>query len=313
MRIALLLESQEGLTWPRVLKVADVADDLGLDGLYVSDHFAPVDVDSGREVLPAWPVIAVLAARTTRLRVGPLVSPVTFRHPADLCKNVVALEHLAGPRIDLGLGAGWHEAEHRRFGFEFPSAAARVDRLGEALEMICALWTGEPCERSGPHFTTTGGSLVPRPMSAQPPIILGGARPRMLRLAAQFAREWNCFYQDIAGYPALRDAFDAACADVGRDPASVSRSLMTPLLVGRSTADLERRLAANARTFGSLPSDMGAWRASGFPGGLVGELVEQLGAWSELGIERVIFEHNDPDDLEALDILVEIQESCGGS
>ena len=309
MRFAILLESQEGLTWPHVLAVAERAEAVGLDGLYLSDHFAPVDASSGREVLPAWPVVAVLADRTSRIRLGTLVSPITFRHPVDLCKQVVALEHLAGPRIDLGLGAAWHEAEHRLFGFDFPAPSVRVDRLGEALAVVADLWTGDPVERTGEHFTVAGGSLIPRPLSSVPPLVLGGSRPRMLHLAAQYAKEWNCFYTGIADYVGLRDAFESACTSVGRDSSSVRRSLMTPLLVGRTTAEVDGRLAANRRVFASLPADREAWRASGFPGGTVAELTEQVQAWSALGVERIIFEHNDPTDLDALELLAEIQSS----
>lgn len=307
MRFAILLESQEGLTWPRVLDVAERADSVGLDGLYLSDHVAPVDVSSGREVLPAWPVVAVLADRTSHIRLGTLVSPVTFRHPVDLCKQVVALEHLAGPRIDLGLGAGWHEAEHRLFGLEFPEPSVRVDRLGEALAVISDLWTGSAVERAGEHFSIAGGSLIPKPISEAPPLILGGSRRRMLHLAAQYAREWNCFYTGLAEYGPLRDAFDSACSTVGRNPKSVTRSLMTPLLVGRTTADVERRILANRQVFSSLPADLEAWRASGFPGGTVDELIDQVQAWGELGVERIIFEHNDPTDLDVLDLLAQVQ------
>jgi len=307
MRCAVLLESQEGLTWPQVLAVADVADRVGLDGLYLSDHFAPVDPDSGREVLPAWPVVAVLAARTSRLRLGTLVSPVTFRHPVDLCKQVVALEHLAGPRIDLGLGAGWHEAEHRLFGLEFPPPGVRVDRLSEALAVVSALWTGQPVDIAGAHFSVAGGCLIPAPVSSLPPVILGGSGPRMLRLAAQYAREWNCFYKGIDEYAALRAEFDDTCGQVDRDPSSVRRSLMTPLMIGRTTAEAERSLAANREVFPGLPDDLEAWRASGFLGGTVADVVEQCAAWSELGIERIILEHNNPTDLQALELLAEVQ------
>jgi alkanesulfonate monooxygenase SsuD/methylene tetrahydromethanopterin reductase-like flavin-dependent oxidoreductase (luciferase family) len=306
MEYAILLESQEGLTWPQVFAAADRAEAVGLEALYLSDHFAPVDVTSGRAVMPAWPAVAVLAARTSRLRVGPLVSPVTFRHPADLAKSVVALEWLTQGRIDLGVGAAWHEAEHRMFGFDFPAPRIRVDRLQEALEILAALWDGEVHSYQGTHFQLNEARLVPAPVSSRPPVILGGAGDRMLNLAARFAQEWNCFYKGADEYAQLRERFLQACSAQGRAPETIRRSLMTPLLLGRNEADVELRLAAHRRVFPGLPESIAAWRASGMPGGTISEFREQVQLWSQMGVQRIIFEHNDVDDLAVLELLAEV-------
>ena len=306
MKYAILLESQEGLTWPELFAVAERAEAVGIEALYLSDHFAPVDPTSGRAVMPAWPAVAVLAARTTTLRIGPLVSPVTFRHPADLAKSTVALEWLTGGRIDLGVGAAWHEAEHRMFGFEFPPPAVRVDRLQETLEVLTLLWDGQVHSFDGGHFHLDGAALVPAPVSTRPPIILGGAGPRMLNLAAQFAQEWNCFYKGAQEYAQLKDRFAQACVDQGRDPSSIRKSLMTPLLLGRTQSEVENRLAAHRQVFSGLPATLADWRASGMPGGTLAEFSEQVALWSSMGVERIIFEHNVVGDLDLLELLGEV-------
>jgi len=306
MKFAILLESQEGLTWPQLFAAAERAEAVGIEALYLSDHFAPVDPTSGRAVMPAWPAVAALAARTKSLRIGPLVSPVTFRHPADLAKSVIALEWLTEGRIDLGVGAAWHEAEHRMFGFDFPSPGVRVDKLQEALEVLTLLWDGQVHSYAGAHFTLDNAALVPAPLSARPPIILGGAGPRMLNLAARFAQEWNCFYKGADEYAQLQQQFAQACLDQGRDPTSIRRSLMTPFLLGRTDAEVEQRLAAHRRVFAGLPATMSAWRDSGMPGGTVSEFREQVALWASMGVERIILEHNVVDDLDLLDLLAEV-------
>lgn len=306
MKYAILLESQEGLTWPELFAVAERAEAVGLEALYLSDHFAPVDPTSGRAVMPAWPAVAALAARTTTLRIGPLVSPVTFRHPADLAKSTIALEWLTGGRIDLGVGAAWHEAEHRMFGFDFPPPAIRVDKLQEALEVLTLLWDGQVHSYAGEHFRLDGAALVPAPVSTRPPIILGGAGPRMLNLAARYAQEWNCFYKGAAEYAELQERFAQACADQGRELSTIRRSLMTPLLLGHTDAEVEDRLAAHRRVFSGLPATMADWRESGMPGGTLREFREQVALWSSMGVERIIFEHNVVGDLALLDLLAEV-------
>ena len=305
MRIALLLESQEGLTWPQLLDVASRADECGFDGLYVSDHFGSVDIEAAREVMPAWTAIAVLAARTQRVRIGSLVSPVTWRHPVDLCKQAIALDLLTSGRIDVGFGAAWHGAEHERFGFAFPEPAKRVARLAEALEVFSRLWVGEEVTISGEYYSLLRGSVLPRPETPKPPVILGGEGKAMLRLAAKYAKEWNCFYKTPEEFGQLSRRLDDACDEAGRDRGSVGRSLMTPLLIGRTDREVDERILANRAVFAGLPGSRAEWRSSGFIGGTVEELREQLGSLSEAGATRVIFEHIAVDDPAILELVSE--------
>lgn len=304
--LALLLESQEGLTWPSLFAAAGAADDLGFDGLYLSDHFGSVEITSEREVMPAWTAVAVLAARMHSLRLGPLVSPMTFRHPVDLCKQAIALDLLTGGRIDVGIGAGWHRDEHTRFGLPFPEPGVRVRMLAEGLEVFTRLWTESDVSWSGEFYSLDSATVMPRPLTHRPPIILGGDGPRMLGLAAEFAQEWNCLYKNLGEFSVLMDSVDEACVRTGRDPKRLARSVMTPLLIARTEAEAEKRIAAHRHVFGGLPASLAEWRAAGFIGGIVPEVQEQLAAWGEIGLSRVIFEHNEIDDRESLELLAEI-------
>ena len=305
MRIAILLESQEGLTWSALLDVADHAERLGLDGVYVSDHYGPVDITASRDVLPAWTEISVLAARTTTIRIGPLVSPVTFRHPVDLAHQAIALDVLTGGRIDLGMGAGWHEDEHTRFGRDFPSGGQRVSRLEESLEVVRRLWCDTAVTWQGEFFALNDATIRPRPATETPPIVLGGWGPRMLALAAKYAKEWNCFYKSVEEVVQMQIVMNDACASIQRDPSTLQRSLMTPLILGRDMDEVNRCITRHREIFPGLPPDLDQWRASGFLGGTIAETREQVEQLQEAGVDRIIFEFNDVHDIATLELAVE--------
>lgn len=305
MDFAILLESQEGLTWSSLLDVAGHAERLSLDGVYVSDHYGPVDITAPRDVLPAWTEISVLAARTSTIRIGPLVSPVTFRHPVDLAHQAIALDVLTAGRIDLGMGAGWHEDEHVRFGRDFPPAGERVSRLEESLEIVHRLWRDTAVTWTGEYFSLQEATILPRPVTETAPIILGGWGPRMIILAARFAKEWNCFYKSIAEVVQMQGVMDDTCASVQRDPSTLRRSLMTPLVLGRDADEVNRCIARHREIFPGLPPDLDEWRASGFLGGTIAEAREQVEQLREAGVGRIIFEFNDVRDIETLELAVE--------
>ena len=305
MRFAILLESQEGLTWPKLFATAEHAERLGLDGVYVSDHYGPVDITHPRDVLPAWMEIAALAATTSTIRIGPLVSPSTFRHPVDLAHQAIALDVLTNGRIDLGMGAGWHEDEHVRFGREFPGPGERVSRLEESLEVVTRLWREADVTWDGRFFSLHEATVYPRPVTSEPPIILGGWGPRMIALAAKYAKEWNCFYKSIDEVAQMQSVMDEACRAIDRDPATLQRSLMTPLVIGRDEEDVKRCIERHRAVFPGLPSDPDEWRASGFLGGTLDEVRQHVQRLAEVGVERVIFEFNDVDDVRALELVAE--------
>ena len=230
-----------------------------------------------RASLETWTTLAGLAAITTRLRFGVLVSPVTFRHPSLLAKTVTAVDHISGGRVDFGLGAGWNEREHEAYGFEFPPLGTRLELLEEQLEVICGLWADGPFSFDGQHYRLVAVDALPKPVQRpHPPIVIGGAaKPRTARLAARFADEYNTVYATPDECAERRAVCEGAWRDAGRDPATLTFSVMSRVaLVGES-------------------ADVGIPRA--FDGA-----VERLQAYREAGVDRVMLQHLRHDDVEAI-------------
>ena len=210
-----------------------MAEDLGFDHAWLVDHLVDTDGPPGHPILEAWTLLAALAARTSRIRLGVLVTSNTFRHPAVLLKSAVTVDHISGGRLILGLGTGWHADEHRRYGLELPEPAERVDRFEEAVELISLLMARERTTYSGRFYQLNDAPLEPRPRQApRIPILIAAHRPRMLRIAARYADQWDTF----AAMPetatdgvetALADQIrflDEACRSIGRDPGEIRRS-----------------------------------------------------------------------------------------
>ncbi len=201
------------------------ADRLGFHGVWDYDHFYGL-TDRVQPTFEGWTTLAAMAAKTDRARVGCLVSSVTFRNPAVLAKMAVTVDHISGGRLEFGLGAGWHDDEHRGYGIEFPSPGARVAMLDEALTVIRGLWTEESVTFEGEFFTVIDALANPKPLQRpHPPIVIGAVKPRMLRVVARHADEWNVPGQGPEGWAATSAELDAACAEVGRDPADIRRSV----------------------------------------------------------------------------------------
>jgi alkanesulfonate monooxygenase SsuD/methylene tetrahydromethanopterin reductase-like flavin-dependent oxidoreductase (luciferase family) len=228
-----LFMSQAGRTWDEVVDGFRLAEDLGFDHGWLVDHLVDTDHGPGVPVLEAWTLLAALAARTSRLRLGVLVTSNTFRHPALLLKSAVTVDHVSGGRLTLGLGSGWNADEHRRYGIDLPEPKERVDRLAEAVELIDRLQRQERTTFAGRFYHVADAPLDPRPLQ-QPriPLLIAAHRPRMLRLAAQYADQWDTFPRipgastdgvalSIAEQASL---LDAACTELGRDPDSIRRS-----------------------------------------------------------------------------------------
>src|SRR5437870_2299239 len=196
MRFALMLEPQQGLSYAEQLEIARLAEELGFEALFRSDHYQSFPEPAGRPTTDAWAVLAGLARETTRIHLGALVSPVTFRLPGNLAKVVATVQEMSGNRMELGMGAGWNDAEHRQYAFPFPDIDVRAEMLEEQLQVIHGLWD-EPDGWSfhGRHYTVEGSRFAPRP--PRPPIIVGGqGRPRSIRLAARYAEEFNVTSSD---------------------------------------------------------------------------------------------------------------------
>ena len=193
MRICLMIEGQEDVTWEQWLALATACEEHGLEGLFRSDHYASVMGQPGRGSLDAWATLAALATRTSRIRLGTLVSPATFRHPSVLAKNVVTVDHISGGRAELGIGAGWNEYEHRAYGFPMPPTGARMAILAEQLEIIRRSWTEDAFSFAGEHYQVDDLRAQPKPVQQPRPTLLvgGSGGPRSMALAARFADEYN--------------------------------------------------------------------------------------------------------------------------
>jgi F420-dependent oxidoreductase-like protein len=216
--------TDQNLPWPELVERWQLFEALGFDSAWDCDHFVQPSRPGG-PYFEAWTLLAGLAAVTRRIRVGVLVSSNTFRHPALLAKQAVTLDHISNGRLDLGLGAGWYEPEHPMFGLELWPPKERVDRFEEAVELIDRWLSAETTSYSGKYYQLNDAPTRPKPVQQpRPPLVLGGHRPRMLRIIARYADTWNSF--GTVGEMRERNArLDEACASLGRDPASIVRSL----------------------------------------------------------------------------------------
>jgi alkanesulfonate monooxygenase SsuD/methylene tetrahydromethanopterin reductase-like flavin-dependent oxidoreductase (luciferase family) len=306
VEIALMVEGQEGVTWADWRALAAAAEQHGFDGLYTSDHYLSEHPGSGRAGLDAWGAICALAAITSRVRLGTLVSPVTFRHPSVLAKLVATADAVSGGRIDLALGAGWYAAEHRAYGFAFPAPRERAEMLEEQAEIISRSWASAPFSHSGRHYAIPGLDARPKPLQ-RPRLIIGGAGgPRSLALAARWADEYNSALPTDAEIVQRRAALRAAFERAGRDPATARLSVMTTVLAGADQDDLARRAALVARFVGDDDRDPVACLERLPATWIVGtpdRIVERLAALAAMGVDRVILEATLHTDLEMIALI----------
>jgi F420-dependent oxidoreductase-like protein len=309
MDVCLMVEGQEGVTWDQWVGLARACERYGFEGLFRSDHYLSFWHPSEEGALDAWATISALAAVTERIRLGTMVSPVTFRHPAQLAKAVVTADHVSGGRVELGMGAGWFEREHAAFGFAFPPMGERMELLAEQVEIVHRLWGGDGDEVTfaGAHYRLEACPALPRPLQRpHPPLIVGGgAGPRSAAIAARWADEYDLVYVDPAGAKDRVARVSAACEAIDRDPSSVRRSLLTKAIVGTDDDEVRRRVGAlMARTNES--GDAGAFlddlRAS-HVAGTVEQVVERLDEYAAAGIQRVLLHQLVHDDLESVELI----------
>jgi F420-dependent oxidoreductase-like protein len=304
MRVGIMIEGQEGLTWERWWRLAQTAEDLGYESLCRSDHLTGLGGESKRPSLETWVSLTALATRTRRIRFGPMVSPLTFYHPAILAKMAAAIDTLAGGRFDLGIGAGWNEHEHRTFGIPFPPLKERMDRLECGARHIRALEAPEPVTLDQPYYPLTKAESYPRPPKGRLRVVIGGrGEKRTLRIVAEVADEWNVTRLDVEGYRAKRQVLAEHCRAVQRDPETIARSLMIPLAIGRDAAEVARRVANARAIFPALPDGEVAWRAAGFLAGSPAQVVEDLKRWDGAGMQRVLLQMLDQEDIGALELF----------
>ena len=228
MRFALMVDPQEGLAYTAMLELARAAESAGFDGFVRSDHWLSLEGAWDRPASDAWTTLAGLARDTRRIRLGTMVSPVTFRHPVALAKIVTTIDEMSAGRVELGIGAGWYAPEHQRFGLPDPPRAERFELLEEQLQIVRGLWTSAHFSFSGRHYRLQDAVCEPKPLQRpHPPIVVGGyGKPRLVRLAATYADELNLDSPTPATCREVFTHLDAACRAVGRDPAAVARSAM---------------------------------------------------------------------------------------
>ena len=302
LELNVMIEGQEGLTWERWERLARAAEDGGFGGLYRSDHLTGLFGHPTRPSLETWASLAWLATATRRIRFGPVVSPMTFYHPALLAKAAAAIDARAGGRLDLGIGAGWNEMEHRMFGIPFPPLRERMDRLECGARAIRALWRGAPVTLSQPYYSLAEAQSFPVPIGAT--LIVGGrGERRTMRVAAELADEWNVTRVTFDEYPRKLEVLAAHCRAVGRDTGAIRLSLMVPIVVGRTRAEVAARLARGREWFPRVPEGETEWRAQSFLFGSVDEVVRDLRRWHALGVQRVMLQCLDVDDLGAIELI----------
>jgi F420-dependent oxidoreductase-like protein len=310
VRLGIMIAGQEGLTWDHWRTAGRAADTLGFDSIWRSDHLLSLVGDSSRRGLDTWTSLAILATITERVRIGPLVSPVTFHHPSILARQAATLDELSGGRLELGLGAGWYDAEHRMFGVPYPPIRERIDRLEEAIRVICALWGDGAAHFTGTYYRLQDARGWPKPVQ-QPriPLVVGGKGRRMLQVVAQHADEWNCGGNQTPSQVRERTALlVAACEKVGRDANQIRRSWQGGFLIGESAAALERRAHRIKEFFPehrATPSSTlpGVLRGRGWLVGSAVDIAEQIHGLAAEGISRVVVQYFDLEDAEALELL----------
>jgi F420-dependent oxidoreductase-like protein len=298
LEVAIMIEGQDGIDWARWQRLARAVEGFGYAGLYRSDHFTN---PSGPvlDALELWSSLTWLAGNTARIEFGPLVSPVSFRHPVITAWMASAVDNLAGGRLQLGVGAGWQEREHEAYGFDLLDSGRRFARFEEGLGVITRLLRSDgPVSFDVEFYRLRDAVLMPRsPRSGGPPIVIGGNGPRRtLPLVARYADEWNAVLVPAERFVELNARLDELLREAGRPPERVRRTLMTRVVFGRTTADVERKL--NDRSADEL-------RARGVVTGTAPEVAEQLGRLEEVGVQRVMLQWLETDDIDGLGAMAQ--------
>ena len=293
-----MIEGQEDVSWDEWVAIARACERSGIPALFRSDHYLSVFGESDRGSLDAWGTICGLAAVTEKLRLGTMVSPTSFRHPAILAKLAVTADHISGGRLEVGIGAGWHRSEHEAFGLPFLPLAERMEVLSEQLEIVTGLWREGEFAFRGKHYELTPVDAHPKPIQRPLPLIMGGnAGPRGAALAARYAHEYNTPNPSLDQVRRRRAAIERAWADAGRDPGSVRFSIMTGAALGRDQAEADERLRLARERSG-----LGAGLSYSFHGSPE-RVVEQLAAFRDAGVDRVMVQFLLHEDVEQIELL----------
>jgi F420-dependent oxidoreductase-like protein len=298
LEIAVMIEGQNGLTWPRWQKIARLVEDAGFVGLFRSDHFTnsnPPDIES----LELWTSLTWLACNTQRIEFGPLVTPFSFRHPVHTARMASAVDDLSNGRLVLGLGAGWNEREHHLFGFDLLEPDARFERFNEGMEVVTRLLrSDEPVMFEGQFYQLRGATLLPRPYRRGGPKVLVGGNgvKRTLSNVVRYADEWNCVTLTPQEFTEMNAKLNDMLRAAERKPESVRRSMMTGCIFGKDDARLQEKIAARGKSLEQLQKD-------GIIAGTISAVQEQLQELEQAGLQRIMLQWLDLDDLDSLEVL----------
>ena len=298
LEVAIMIEGQNGLTWPRWQKIVRLVDDAGFVGLFRSDHFTN---SNGTDIasLELWTSLTWLASNTRRIEFGPLVTPFSFRHPVHTARMASAVDDLSEGRLTLGLGAGWNKREHNQFGFELLDPKSRFDRFEEGMQVVTRLLqSDEPVTFEGQYYQLRGATLLPRPQRPGGPRILigGNGVKRTLSYVVRYAEEWNCVSLLPDAFARLNQRLSKMLDEAGRDPTAVRRSMMTGCVFGKDETALNRKIKMYGKTLEEVRQD-------GIVAGSSSAIREQLTALEEAGLQRIMLQWLDLDDMEGLEAL----------
>lgn len=295
MKLGVMIEGQEGIGWQEWRDITRWTEELGFESLWRSDHFFSFGADKTMDALETMASLVHVAENTQRIRFGPLVLSMTFRHPAMVARMAAAIDQLSNGRFVLGLGAGWNVAEHEAFGFDLPGLRERSDGLEEGTRLIRALFDTSPASFEGEVYKIKDAYLHPKPLQQPMPILIGGGgEQRTLRTVARLANEWNIAGRSPAEYRAKLDVLEAHCEKEKRDPATIERSLMCAYVTGSSDAEVQRKLSERSQPVRDNV--------------LVGtprQIVERICEYEDLGVSRIMMQHMTPPSRETLSFLAE--------
>jgi alkanesulfonate monooxygenase SsuD/methylene tetrahydromethanopterin reductase-like flavin-dependent oxidoreductase (luciferase family) len=295
-----MIEGQEGVTWDEWVALASACEEHGVEALFRSDHYISW-FDESRHVLDAWATIAGLAAGTTKLELGTLVSPATFRHPSVVARSAATADEISGGRVTLGMGAGWMEREHEAYGFEFGTVGERVTWLGEQIEIVHGLLHEDRVDFEGTYHRLVDAPGLHRP---ELPILVGGsAKPGTTVPAVRFADEYNALFGTLDEVRERKQRLDEACERGGRDPSTLRYSLMAPCVIGLTEQEVLESARRIGARFGRDPQDVLERNREHGPVGTIAQAVERLKEIEAIGYERVMLQHLAHDDLETVALI----------
>jgi F420-dependent oxidoreductase-like protein len=299
MKLGVMIEAQEGIGWDEWQRLVRLTEDLGYESLWRSDHFFSLFGSRTRDALETFVSLTYAAQNSRRIRFGPLVASMTFRHPAIVARMAAAIDQLSGGRLILGLGAGWNVAEHEAFGIPLLPPGPRLRALEEGVRVIKALLSEDGASVAGRRFEVRDAYVNPKPAQRPLPILIGGGgEQRTLEIVARHADEWNVGGQSHEVYANKLRVLEAHCDKAGRDPATIARSIMAGYVAGESDAEVQRQWdAAQERLPPERRRSLRDAQAAGALAGTPSQLVEQIEAWEAQGVSRIMLQNRQmPED-----------------